>query len=431
MNTEDDPIVIVDYGPPKIVGIDIDVDWPYLLSPWTKGKIKVVQGFKTRGTDNVEISIEDYTGMVQLITDKRLHFSTKVNANIFYIMSFLRSERDRKEQFLYDPKRLIEMEEGISFFDPIGRLFLNELDYVIKKGLSKQYVKIHRNEDYLKGHISIRGQIQNDINNIPKLSCDFGVLTVNNKINQIILKSLTLLIPKVRFNKNVKKSLKRYEYSIRQYVELRDVSPDDCDNISFDESNKYYHEIIQLCNMILRDRYVGSVNKGKSMGFNFLVNTNFMLQDFLSEMIKSVVEECFDDEFAVLSQASIRSIVRGKRDKPDAVLRRKGTKSHHIIFEIKNKKRDTTPDYFQATRYGLAGRDVEACCLLYPKSEYEIEEDTSFPKYNTEQDSEEIPLYLRAVDIYMDKSLSFEDFIEGVKSQIKDIILELINTRVL
>src|SRR5665648_760125 len=94
---------------------------------------------------NVQIRNTSYAGIIQL-ENIRIHFSTKVKTNLFYMLSFLKSE----DNFVFDPFKAIEIEGGGSFFDILARLFLNELEEIINHGLLKKYVVREENLDYLK-----------------------------------------------------------------------------------------------------------------------------------------------------------------------------------------------------------------------------------------------------------------------------------------
>jgi len=166
----------------KVVELLNKNDEAYLEKPCFKYDDKKYKIFSKKGKTYIENT--SYSGVIQL-ENVRIHFSTKVNTNLFYMLSFLKSEDD----FLFDPEISIELKEGNNFFDIIGRLFLNELEDLIKKGLLKKYVTKHENVGFLKGKLSIKGQIQNHIHNTPKLSCIYGDLTVNNLENQIVLRT--------------------------------------------------------------------------------------------------------------------------------------------------------------------------------------------------------------------------------------------------
>jgi len=399
-------------------------DWDYLEKPCFKhGNKKPYKIFTRKKVDYIENT--SYSGVIQL-ENIRVHFSTKVKTNLFYMLSFLKSEKD----FLFDPEISIELKEGKNFFDIIGRLFLNELEEIIKQGLLKKYITKHENVGFLKGKLSIKGQIQNHIHNVPKLSCTYGDLTVNNLENQIVLKALKLLIPMIRFNENLITDLTRYEYMLKDFVELEAISYSDCDKIHFNRLNEHYDTIIQFSKLILEENFIKSVHKGESRGFNFVVNMNKVYENFITEMVKEVVEKDFIC-YEIGSQTRFDRLVRGEKrgDKlitvPDIILKCKNSESYPLIIDAKYKREDKNADYYQVIAYSLAIPNVRACCLIYPQTENDIEKELILRRDLTNPETSEVKLYASTVNLDIgekDDNLEFSDFIECIKTQISEII---------
>jgi len=395
---------------------DEKADWDYLVKPCFvhEGKYRI---FKRRD-GKVDIENTSYSGIIQL-KNVRIHFSTKVKTNLFYMLSFLKSE----DEFFFDPEVSIEIKEGRNFFDIIGRLFLNELEEIIKRGLLKKYVTKHEDINFLKGKLSIRGQIHNEVNRRLKFSCVYGDLTVNNLENQIVLRALNLLIPLIRFNENLKADLIRNEYILKDFVELVDVSPSDCDKIHFCRLNEHYSAIIQFSKLILEESFIRSVYKGGSRGFNFIVNMNRVYEDFITEMVGEVIKDSFKD-LVVLKQAELRTLDKaGKlRIKPDILLKRRTVEEYPLIIDAKYKKEDNNADFYQVIAYGLAIPSAKKCCLIYPQTEKDIEKQLTVERNITKPGTGVIKLYSKTIDLHLNENLEFHEFIHETKNQIKNII---------
>ena len=131
MNSAADLLSIKEYKS-EVINDLVDKDIAYLQRECFKATAENPPYKIRKLRDNkVEIENTSYSGVIQL--DKiRIHFSTKVKANLFYMLSFLKDE----QSFLYDPEVVIDIKEGANFFDILGRLFLNELEEIFKKGLS-------------------------------------------------------------------------------------------------------------------------------------------------------------------------------------------------------------------------------------------------------------------------------------------------------
>lgn len=202
-------------------------DIPYLEKDCFRHKS--VTPFRVRKQRNEKVEIENtsYSGIIQL-ESIRIHFSTKVKANLFYMLSYLRDE----SAFKYDPDTIIAVKEGLSFYDILGRLYLNELEAIYKKGFFKKYVRREEDQRYLKGKLILKEQLKNSMNKKVSFYCAYADLTHDNLENQIILKALTLLIPMIRFNERIKRDLVMYRLIMGEFVSLVSRTPEDCEKCS-------------------------------------------------------------------------------------------------------------------------------------------------------------------------------------------------------
>jgi len=372
--------------------------------------------------NNVRIENSSYSGIIQL--DKiRLHFSTKVKTNLFYMLSFLKDEKC----FHYDPETIIDIKEGPNFFDILGRLFLNELESIFKKGFYKKYVRKEENVSFLKGKFLIKKQVQNEIKKRLKFYCCYEDLTYDNLENQIILRATTLLFPLIsRFNDKIKRDLIRYSNLMRDEVSLVNVLPEDCEKVQISRLNEYYETIIQFSKAILLNYFIRSTHKGFSKGFNFIVNMNRVYEDFITEIVKELVEE--EDEFKDFiaePQERFSNLVRENKiiTKPDLILRKKDTGNIPLIIDAKYKRQENNADYFQVIAYSLAIPTAKACFLIYPDNEtIEAPILTLDPSLFGNKRSE-IKLYAIKIDLLLSENLEYKAYIGKIKDQVKNKLL--------
>lgn len=411
-------VTIEEYKHKEIDNFEHSKDWKYLERKCFRYKDKLPYDIFFNKKQKVCIRNTSYSGIIQL-QNSRLHFSTKVKTNLFYMLSFLKSE----DELLFDPEISIEIKDGVNFFDVIGKIFYNELDSIIEQGLLKSYVEKHRNLNYLKGKLYLKYHIKNHTNSSPKFSCIYDDLTFNNLENQIVLKALSLLIPLIRFNQKLKSDLIRYEYILKDVVDLVNISPEDCNRICFNRLNDYYSSIINLSKLILEEKFIRSIHKGESRGFNFIVNMNKVYEDFITEMVKEVINNDFP-EYHVASQASFSSLVKEGKilTKPDLVLK-KDTKNYPLIIDAKYKRDDKNADYFQVIAYSLAIPESKAACLIYPETEHEkINKRMTLRTDIVSSEAKTIMLYARTVDLHIDEDMEFTDYIDKIKNNIREII---------
>lgn len=427
MTETENLLEIPEYKSEIIENINETDDWDYLEKPCFKHNGKLPYIISRNRAKQVYIENTSYSGIIQL-EKVRIHFSTKVRANLFYMLSFLKSE----DEFLFDPEISIQIKEGTNFFDIIGRLFLNELEDIIERGLLKKYITKHENINFLKGKLSIKDQIYNHINNNPKFSCIYGDLTLNNLENQIILRALNLLIPMIRYNDGLTADLSRHEYILRDFIELVDISPNDCHKVHFNRLNDYYSAIIQFSKLILEENFIRSIYKGASRGFNFIVNMNKVYEDFVTQMVKEVIERDFKN-FEVSIQSKFYGLVKEKEiiTVPDIILKRKDEETYPLIIDAKYKKGDKNSDYYQIIAYSLAIPSVKACCLIYPTQTEDvfIEKELTIRSDIIEPERRAIKLFSKTIDLHINDDIEFKDFVAEIKNQIKTIISQCLSER--
>ncbi len=380
-----------------------------------------------KSNDGYHIRNSSYAGIIEL-SDIRIIFSTKVKSNLFYLLRFITSE----DCILFDPNKVIDLEEGQNFFEVIGRLFANELKNIIQIGILKKYVSKEENLNFLKGKLNIREQFKNNISSKPKFHCTYQDLTFDNKENRIVLDALIDLIGLININEDLKEELISYEYFLRNYVSYEHISPSECELISYNRLNEKYRTIISLSKIILEEKYIRSTEKGYSKGFNFIVNMNKVFEDFITEMIKQIINEKKEySNYTVNPQLKFTSLdQQGELTiKPDIVIEdeiNNTPNNYPLILDTKYKKEDVNSDYYQVISYALAIPTSKYCVLIYPidfLSERELNVSRDLPNIQS-TDTPTINIIVRGIDLHIDESIEYSDYIRLIKDQLITKVLE-------
>ena len=418
MKAESNVIEIGEYKYEDIQGLNIPKDVNYLdkFFKSTPCKVTEIKDNKVRAENT------SYAGIIQL--DKtRIHFSTKVKSNLFYMLSFLKDEKE----FHFDSDIIIDIKEGQNFFDILGRLFLNELEEIFKKGFYKKYVRKEENLSFLKGKMFFSKQLINDIRKTPKFYCSYEDLTYDNLENQIVLKATALLIPLIRFNDKIKSELIRYRYILNEEVILRNVLPEECNRVQYNKLNECYEPIIQFSRAVLQYHFIRSAHKGASKGFNFIVNMNRVYEDFITEIVKELINEdpAFTD-YIVEAQKRFDSLVKEREvvTKPDVILRKKNSSEYPLLIDTKYKRQENNADYYQVIAYALAIKTVETCLLIYPATDEKDDiRELTIDRECFELERPDIKIYTIRVNLFLDESLEFKEYIGKIKEGVKDQLI--------
>ena len=418
MSDSETIIEIEEYKSKDVDNLNEERDIPYLkkscfayetLSPYEITPLR---------DNKVRIKNTSYSGIIQL--DRyRIHFSTKVKTNLFYMLSLLKDEKS----FLYDPEVVIDIKEGENFFDILGRLFLNELESIFERGFYKKYVPKEENTSFLKGKLLFRKQLQNNINKRPKFYCSYGDLTFDNLENQIVLKASTLLVPLIKFNEEIKHELMRFNLLLREEVNLVDMVPEDCNRIQYSKLNEYYEPIIQFSKVILQNYFIRSVHKGLSRGFNFIVNMNKVYEDFVTKMVEEIVStEVEFQDYVLEKQEKFNSLVKDSKiiTRPDIILRKKDTKDEYpLLIDAKYKRQENNADYYQVIAYALAIPSVKTCCLIYPAEEPVEKRSLILEASKFGYSRPDVRLQPLIIDLHLQENLSFKKYIDKIEKELK------------
>jgi 5-methylcytosine-specific restriction enzyme subunit McrC len=414
---------------PEYTSRDLDVlnekvDLPYLKKPCFYSENKPPYKITAIRDNNIRIENTSYSGIIQL--DKaRIQFSTKVKTNLFYMLTFLRDENN----FYYDPDMVIDLKEGANFFDILGRLFLNELDEIFRRGFYKKYVGREENISFLRGKILINKNIDNLVRKKAKFYCAYKDLTYDNPENRIILKASTLLVPLIRFNEMIKKDLQKYNNILKETVSLVSMLPEDCSRIHFNRLNEHYKTIIQFSKVILQNYFIRSTRIGGSKGFNFIVNMNKVYENFITTLTEEVISE--NKEFAdysVESQERFNSLVKEKKiiNRPDIIIKKKDSRDNYpVIIDCKYKRESNNSDYYQVVCYGLAIPSAKSCCLIYPDSETIEKNELTLDAGLFNNQRGDVKIYSKKINLYIDDNLDFNSYIRIIKSELKQELLDI------
>lgn len=300
-----------------------------------------------------------WVGVIQL-EKSRIELCTKIDTNFLYILSYLNDI----DSFIYDPKKVIDSKQGYLFFDVITKLFVQEFDRLKQKGLIKKYLKKREKLKFLKGKLIIKKQVQSSRRDY--FCCEYDDLTFNNLLNKSILYTSNLLRTHTH-KTDIKPKLLRIENYLSNDVELEEINPHQLLSINYNKINSHYEQIIKLCYHIINKIYSSSVETGKGICFNFLVDMNQVYEDFITKFLLDIVSEEYPGLEAI-PQGEIDSIViQGKRfrQRPDIII--KDEKSVKLVLDIKYKEDKIPPaDFYQITSY-LLSTNAEKGVLVYEK----------------------------------------------------------------
>lgn len=382
---------------------------------------------------------KSFAGIIEL-DNIRLVFSEKVETNFFHLLSYVNLQRG--EDFFFDPDAVIEIKEGGAFVEFIGRLFLNELESIVQRGLLRKHINRRNDIKYIKGKLQVAAQLQNDIKKTVRFNCSYGDVTYDNLENQIVMKALGILITRISGNKQIKERLARYHLMLREHIDSRGITYHDCRRVNRSRLNAHYEEILCYSRLILEDAHIRTMETGLTRGFNFLVNMDKVYEKFITNIFTDIVSEKYCEMgYSVSSQQRFADLVEEKKSLvtiPDIVVRDEQMPIYpQIPFIIDAKYKDPgtkkapNSDYYQVIIYALAIKSSIVCCLIYPKVSQDS--DVMLPELTLRRDplsddpTMKVKLVAVSIDLMIEDDMEYDDYIKATKIQAKSIMDQLID----
>jgi len=370
-----------------------------------------------------KIKNEASAGVIEL-SKVRLYFGSKVNADLIYMLHYLRNENC----FFIDLEKPIYLEEGDAFFDFIARLFLKELDDIFKKGLNRRYIHQEEKQLYVRGSIDFSKQWRNQFEANVAFYCKWDELTFDSIENRLILQAIKLLIPLIRNDEETRLYLQKHMVTFLDFgVSFTELGPQDCERVVYHRMNESYSKIIPLVKIILERSFIRSESSGKSKGFNFLVNMNKLFEDLVTEVVTRVINQKHS-KYNVIKQETIKSLVKDDliEIRPDILLKNNENGDFEFVIDAKYKYKADSSNYFQLIAYSLAIPTTKRGLMIFPESEKELIECVTVQNLY-QKDSSEVMIHCKALPLCCKEKKSFKDFKNNLEEAMGDILKRILN----
>jgi 5-methylcytosine-specific restriction enzyme subunit McrC len=182
--------------------------------------------------------------------------------NIYYMLSYaydVLKEGDNVN---------LSNEEFDNIYDLFGKILVNGLSLLIKRGFNREYICVSDELPVLRGKIAVNDTLKRQTFILGKLSCEYDELSPNVLFNQIIKASIITLINYKELDKQVKEQL----IHINRYFQGIDVirlQKSHFSGIRYHRNNRFYKLIIDICELIYDEVLVTS-QKGETIFKDFI-----------------------------------------------------------------------------------------------------------------------------------------------------------------
>ena len=182
--------------------------------------------------------------------------------NIYYMLSYAYDVMKEGENV-----KLAD-EDFENIYDLFGKILVNGLGLLIKRGFNREYINVSEEMPLLRGKIDVNETLKRQNHIVGKLNCEYDELSSNFLFNQIIKASIINLIKYKGIDKQIREKL----MNINRYfhdIDLIQLQKQHFSYIRYHRNNRFYRLIIDICE-ILFDELLVSPQKGETIFKDFI-----------------------------------------------------------------------------------------------------------------------------------------------------------------
>jgi len=290
----------------------------------------------------------------------------------------------------------------LPLFEIFITMFLDELSWLIKRGIKSDYIKKEENLKFLKGKLKLSEQIKQNYIHKERFFVEYEEFSNDRAENRLIKTTLNFLYKKSKLNKNQQR-IREFLFAFDDVSLSKDVKTDFA-NVRLDRQMKDYEQVlIWSKTFLLKNSF--SPYQGSEVAFALLFDMNLLFESYVGAYLKkSNLHVELQDRGKYLVEYPCKFAL-----KPDIVID-KDTQNEIIADTkykiIKSEKDISQSDMYQLYAYGTKYINTSELYLIYPK-----DEDIEIDRYSYIKDE----LHLHVV--FFDLSLKFEEntFIQKIK----------------
>ena len=263
--------------------------------------------------------------------------------------------------------------EKMSIFEVFIRMFIDEVFFIVKRGLESSYETIQSNEAVFKGKMKFAGQIRHNYAHKERCFVEYDEFNLNRAENKLLKATLLYLYKNIGSSKN-KNDIKTL---LNSFTEV-DTSVDydgDFAKIVPDRNTKDYATALMWSKVFLMGKSFTSFS-GSEVAFALLFPMETLFESYIAAQLRKVLSiseysvSAQDRTYHLFDEPSKKFLM-----KPDLVVKDKVRNITYIMDTKWKVLSDTKPNYgiSQADMYQMYAYQkkyaAENVTLIYPYAE--------------------------------------------------------------
>ena len=240
--------------------------------------------------------------------------------------------------------------ENMDIFEIFIRMFIDEVFYIVKRGLKSGYESVESNEAFFKGKLLMDKQIQFNYAHKERSYVQYDEFNLNCVENKLLKSTLDYLYRTTSSSRN-KKDLKTLLYSFGS-VDLSTDYTSDFNKVVIDRHNNDYATALMWSRVFLQGKSFTSFS-GSQVAFALLFPMESLFESYIAKILSRTLAgtdysvSVHDRTYHLFDEPTHRFLI-----KPDIVLRNRIT-GKTFVMDTKWKLLSS-----QVSNYGIAQADM-------------------------------------------------------------------------
>ncbi|MBO1626147.1 McrC family protein [Bacillus arachidis] len=296
------------------------------------------------------IRAKNYVGVLQLNNGIQLQILPKVHGG---------TQEDSKRTFLKMLKALRDFPsktfnesnlntEKMPIFEIFIRLYIQEVQHLVKRGLKSAYYEVEDNLKVFKGKMNFSQQLKYNVVHKERFYVQYDEFGLNRAENRLIKSTLVKLAKESESTENMKelrKLLANFEL-----VELSTTIEKDFAQVKIDRNSKDYETVLNWSKFFLRNQSFTTF-VGTSFVQALLFPMDRVFEDYVGRNLRRMIQQ---KEWSIsLQDRQYHLFEKQFALRPDIVLRNE-VEQRTIIIDTKWKLLKNTP----SSNYGISQADM-------------------------------------------------------------------------
>lgn len=233
-----------------------------------------------------EIKVRQYIGVLGLPSGIHFQVNPKDSLDNFNVLYYLAKAGRISEEVVVGSGE-IGFTAGESLIDVVARVFDDELDRLLRRGLHTEYVTQEAATRHIRGQLQFTKQLTRQEPNATSFESQFDERTADVPLNRLLLYT-TIELSKRVHSPELSRQLERRARTLKQRVSMPRTPPDP-EYVALTRDSQRYRPLVRLAEQILNETYIDALGPQPKLIETVLINTETLFEEVVYQAVSEVV----------------------------------------------------------------------------------------------------------------------------------------------